>query len=230
MAKLYRALGLMSGTSMDGIDVAMLTTDGENRVERGPGATYPYIEEFRAQLRQALKDAHGLPDRAARPGCLASVEVELTERHAEAVAAFIAANGIERSSLDVIGFHGQTVLHKPEARLTVQLGDGARLAQATGIDVVYDLRAADIAAGGQGAPLVPVYHQALASGFGEPVAFVNIGGVANVTFVGTQTPPVAFDTGPGNAPIDDWVRRHTGCGAGYGWRHRGARLRQWEGA
>ena len=209
MTKPLRALGLMSGTSMDGIDVALITTDGEGLVERGPAATYAYPEDFRAKLRLANSDAAGLKHRTDRPGCLADVEADLTQRHAEAVRDFLAAHSIDPALIDVIGFHGQTVLHRPEARLTVQLGDGARLADLTGIDVVFDLRAADIAAGGQGAPLVPVYHQALASRFEDPVAFVNIGGISNVTFIGTRTPTLAFDAGPGNAPIDDWVRKHT---------------------
>ena len=211
MAKPVRALGLMSGTSLDGIDVAMLATDGEYVVERGPGATYPYPPEFRVALRQALADAAAITERSQRPGCLSAVERELTERHAAAVAAFLAANSIEASSIDVIGFHGQTVLHRPDARLTIQIGDGAGLAQLTGIDVVHDLRAADVAAGGQGAPLVPVYHRALAARLPQrPVAFLNIGGVANLTWIGPNSDLVAFDTGPGNALIDDFVFSRTG--------------------
>jgi anhydro-N-acetylmuramic acid kinase len=210
VTKSLRALGLMSGTSMDGIDVALITTDGEHLVERGPGATFAYPEAFRVQLRQAAAEAQDLLQRTARPGNLAGAEAELTQRHADAVGAFLAVQAIDPASIDVIGFHGQTVLHRPEQKLTVQLGDGPLLACLTGIDVVYDLRAADVAAGGQGAPLVPVYHRALASRFEEAVAFLNIGGIANVTFVGTKPPLIAFDTGPGNALIDDWVRRHTG--------------------
>jgi len=211
MTKPLRALGLMSGTSLDGIDVAMLTTDGEDAAERGPGATYPYPSEFRARLRQALTDAVAITERSQRPGCLAEVERELTERHAVAVAGFLSTHSLDAASIDVIGFHGQTVLHRPEDELTVQLGDGWNLAQLTGIDVVYDLRAADIAAHGWGAPLVPVYHQVLASNASQrPVAFLNIGGVANLTWIGAAGELVAFDTGPGNALIDDFVRARTG--------------------
>nr|PZN84493.1 MAG: hypothetical protein DIU57_08375 [Pseudomonadota bacterium] len=176
MGKLLRALGLMSGTSMDGIDVALIETDGEHEVVRGPHATYGYPPEFRERLREATNDAHALTDRRARPGRLGEVERELTERHAEAVAAFLTDTAISSTEIDVIGFHGQTVLHRPASRatsfgngadsqsppITVQLGDGELLAKLTGIDVVYDLRAADVEAGGQGAPLVPVYHSALA--------------------------------------------------------------------
>jgi anhydro-N-acetylmuramic acid kinase len=139
------------------------------------------------------------------------VEREVAERHAAAVTRFLGEQSIPAADIDVLSFHGQTVLHAPERRLTVQLGDGQRLARLTGIDVVYDLRAADMAGGGQGAPLVPVYHRAMAARLPErPVAVVNIGGVANVTWIGRDGSLIAFDTGPGNALIDDWMLRHTG--------------------
>jgi anhydro-N-acetylmuramic acid kinase len=112
---------------------------------------------------------------------------------------------------DLIGFHGQTILHRPDQRWTWQIGDGALLARLTGIDVINDFRSADVAAGGQGAPLMPLYHAAMArrSGLAEPLVVVNIGGVAQVTYIDGET-ILAFDTGPGNAPIDDWMQRHTG--------------------
>jgi anhydro-N-acetylmuramic acid kinase len=208
---MLRALGLMSGTSMDGIDVALIETDGEDLVARGPSATAPYDAPFRTRLVQAVGDARELADRKSRPGCLAEVERELTERHAAAVTEFLKQHGLHAADIAVIGFHGQTVLHAPERRLTVQLGEGGRLAEASGIDVVWDLRAADVAAGGEGAPLVPAYHRALAARLRErPVAVVNIGGVANVTWIGANGSLLAFDTGPGNALIDDWMLRHTG--------------------
>ena len=210
LAAPMRAIGLMSGTSMDGIDIALLETDGADRVKRLSGLSAAYPEEFRSKLQQALRDAARLDDRDGRPGCLAAVEKELTERHAEAVLRFMGNLALQPSAIDVIGFHGQTVLHRPADGLTVQLGDGARLAAMTGIDVVYDLRAADVAAGGQGAPLVPIYHRALVSGLPQrPVAFVNVGGVANVTWIGSKGQMLAFDTGPGNAMIDDWMRGRT---------------------
>lgn len=136
----------------------------------------------------------------------------VTVLHAGGVRVFLEANGIDPASIDVIGFHGQTVLHRPDERLTVQIGDGQALADETGIRVVYDLRAADIAAGGQGAPLVPVYHRALAAMLDRPhpVAVLNIGGVANVTFINGVPDPYACDTGPGNALIDDFMRHRNG--------------------
>jgi len=230
MGKMMRAIGLMSGTSMDGIDVALIETDGESRLKRGPAHTVAYEPKFRAALAYAIEEARQLTDRSSRPGCLRDVERELTERHAAAVGEFLAEHRLERAEIDVIGFHGQTVLHRrivdnvyvraagPDApsaevvetsrMLTVQLGNGALLARLTGIDVVYDLRAADCAAGGQGAPLAPVYHRALAARLPErPIAILNIGGVANVTWIGRAGELLAFDTGPGNAMIDDWMQR-----------------------
>ena len=135
----------------------------------------------------------------------------LTEAHAEAVKALLKKAGLAPRDVALIGFHGQTILHRPEQRWTWQIGDGALLARLTGIDVVNDFRSADVKAGGQGAPLVPLYHAALArkAGLAEPLVVVNIGGVANVTYIDGDT-VLAFDTGPGNAPIDDWMQRHTG--------------------
>ena len=194
MANVLRALGLMSGTSADGVDAAIIETDGETVRSFGPCRTVPYP----ASLRQAVLAAmaageapHGL-------------EAAVTQANAHAARALIADAG----PVDLIGMHGQTIVHQPERRRTVQIGDGAALAVALGVSVVNQFRAADVAAGGQGAPLVPLFHQALAAALG-PVAVLNVGGVANVTFTGD--PLLAFDTGPGNALMDDWVGRHTGA-------------------
>ncbi len=212
MSKIRRALGLMSGTSMDGIDLALLETDGSTVVRHLGASSVAYPKAFRARLRQALADASSMRRREERPGCLAEVERELTERHAEAALRFIAEQKLGADAIDVIGFHGQTVLHRPAERLTVQLGDGQLLAHMTGIDVVYDLRAVDVAAGGEGAPLAPAYHRALAAKLPQrPCAFLNIGGVANVTWIGADGSLLAFDTGPGNAMLDDLVLRATGA-------------------
>jgi anhydro-N-acetylmuramic acid kinase len=228
-----RALGLMSGTSLDGIDIALIETDGTTSVRRGAAATVAYPPAFRARLVQAIQEAREITARRQRPGILADIEREITERHAEIVTRFMGQHSLQPAAIDVIGFHGQTVLHKDQvierrewlrddvapqlsqpgdpltAKLTVQLGDGPLLAKLTGIDVVYDLRAADCASGGQGAPLVPVYHRALVAKLPQrPVAIVNIGGVANVTCVSADGHLIAFDTGPGNALIDDWMVKH----------------------
>jgi len=219
MTKIIRtAIGLMSGTSMDGIDIALLRTDGENVIERGPSMGIPYEPAFRDRLKQALVDARDLTDRTARPGDLAAVERNLTLRHAVAVSDFLYRHDLSPAEIDVIGFHGQTVLHRPDEALTVQLGDGALLAQMTGIPVVYDMRANDMVHGGQGAPLIPVYHAALSASAGQPLpaVFVNIGGISNLTFVGRNGEIVAYDCGPGNTLIDQWVEMHTGAAYDHG--------------
>jgi anhydro-N-acetylmuramic acid kinase len=207
---LVRAIGLMSGTSMDGIDVAVVDTDGVNHVHPGPAREYAYPAAFKQKIASSLEDAKTIKGRGDRPGSLAEVEKEITKRHAEAVQQFLFETGIDAHSIDIIGFHGQTVLHRPGQALTVQLGDGQALADAVQIPVVFDLRANDMEHGGQGAPLVPVYHAALAANMAESVAFVNIGGISNVTFVCKGQDPVAFDSGPGNALIDQWVLAQAG--------------------
>jgi anhydro-N-acetylmuramic acid kinase len=206
------AIGLMSGTSLDGIDVALIATDGEHIEKFGPARTYPYAEADRDVFRQAFRDALTLTDRAARPGALGQAEALTTRRHAEAVEAFLRDESVSPADIDLVGFHGQTVFHDPARALTVQIGDGQALADRLGVPVVWDFRADDMAAGGQGAPLAPVFHKALATtaGLDEPVVFLNLGGVANVTYVGPEGELIAFDTGPGNALLDDWTRARTG--------------------
>jgi anhydro-N-acetylmuramic acid kinase len=199
------ALGLMSGTSLDGIDVAAIDSDGQSYVAIGPALTVPYPDEFRERLRSV----------AGGVGPVAEVEAQLTRLHAAAVAEFRARHPQTQSAL--IGFHGHTILHQPENRRTWQIGDGALLARLIGCDVVCDFRGADIAAGGEGAPLAPLYHAALAAMLEKPLAVLTLGGVGNVTWIGEGEGDIlAFDTGPGNAMLDDWVRRHTGQSADLG--------------
>ena len=168
------AIGLMSGTSMDGIDVAMVRTDGRNQIEFGPSLAIDYSPETKRKIEASLEDAKVINERFERPGSTVDVERLVTDLHAEVVNRFLGENGLSPEEVDAIGFHGQTVLHRPAERLTVQLGLGEELAQQTGIDVVYDMRAADMVAGGQGAPLVPVFHQALAKTLEQklPLCFV----------------------------------------------------------
>jgi len=194
----------MSGTSLDGIDVAAIVTDGQDYVAAGPGMTLEYPADFRERLRGVLGGV----------GDVAAVEAELTRLHADAVAAF--RRSYPETSVELVGFHGHTILHRPEQRRTWQIGDGALLAPLVGVDVVANFRSADVAAGGQGAPLAPLYHAALAAALEKPVAVLNLGGVGNVTWIGAGIDQIiAFDTGPGNALIDDWVRRHTGQAADF---------------
>jgi anhydro-N-acetylmuramic acid kinase len=206
------AIGLMSGTSLDGVDAALINTDGERVGRLGPTGYRAYTETERGTLIAALAAARNLADRRARPGPIAEAESIVTAVHAEAIEALLAASGIERDSVGVVGFHGQTVLHRPQQRLTIQIGDGRALAQRVGIPVVYDFRAADVAAGGEGAPLVPAFHRALIANLDQPhpIAVLNIGGVANLTFIDGNEDPIACDVGPGNALIDDFVRARSG--------------------
>ncbi|HXV23778.1 MAG TPA: anhydro-N-acetylmuramic acid kinase [Alphaproteobacteria bacterium] len=194
------AVGLMSGTSMDGIDAALLQTDGEAKLRPVAFLTVPYDAAFRTRLAGAV--AAGCANR--------ELERELTRLHADAVRRLIQEAAVAAEKIALIGFHGHTVLHSPAKRRTVQIGDGAALARMTGIAVVDDFRSADVAAGGEGAPLAPVFHRAIAAGLERPLATLNVGGVANVTWIGSDGALLAFDTGPGNALIDDWAMAHIG--------------------
>ncbi|WP_270936928.1 anhydro-N-acetylmuramic acid kinase [Falsiroseomonas oryzae] len=205
-----RTIGLMSGTSLDGVDAAWVETDGESIGRLGPALTLPYDPALRRDLRSLLDRA---PELAPDDPFLADCVARLTARHVEAVRAI-------GWQADLIGFHGQTILHRPARPgsnapgFTWQVGDAARLARETGLSVAYDFRSADVAAGGQGAPLVPIVQAAMARDLPKPLAVLNLGGVGNVTWIGQGGPEagelIAFDTGPANGPLDDWARRATG--------------------
>jgi anhydro-N-acetylmuramic acid kinase len=194
----------MSGTSCDGIDAALIETDGEKQLRAGPGLTQPYDRAFAGRLTGLM----------GGEGDAAAIEAELTRRHAAIVTALLGVAGLRARDVAIIGFHGQTIRHEPHRRRTWQIGDGPLLAALTGIDVVNDFRAADVAAGGQGAPFAPLYHAALAGDLERPLAVLNLGGIGNVTWIGPGNGEserlLAFDTGPGNALIDDWCRAHIG--------------------
>ncbi len=207
------ALGLMSGTSLDGIDAGLLETDSRAVVRAGPSMTTPYDSDLRERLRAILGGG----------GPIEEVERDLTLAHAEIVAELLTSADLKPEAVDLIGFHGHTTLHRPQEGRTVQIGDAVLLAERTGIAVVSDFRSRDVAEGGQGAPLVPLFHAAITAPLRRKhpsVAVLNVGGVANVTWIGEDfdieaaSPDpggiLAFDTGPGNALIDDWTRRHTG--------------------
>jgi anhydro-N-acetylmuramic acid kinase len=207
---MLKVIGLMSGTSLDGIDAALLETDGESQVTPGPSLTLPYDAQTRALLRSALDTARDFTRGAAMPALIQEAERVSTQAHAAAVQALLQKAGLAAGDVALVGFHGQTILHRPEQHWTWQIGDGALLAQQCGIDVINDFRSADVAAGGQGAPLMPLYHAALArKALRGALVVVNIGGVGNVTYIDGDM-VLAFDSGPGNAPIDDWMHRHTG--------------------
>jgi anhydro-N-acetylmuramic acid kinase len=195
-----RIIGLMSGTSLDGVDVALLETDGEFLITPGPALTHPFPPALRADLRTLLDRAADLPP--DDPFLLAT-EKSLTVHHLETIR-------IINEQADLIGFHGQTILHRPDQRRTWQIGDANLLARETRTPVAYDFRAADVAAGGQGAPFVPAYHAALAANLEKPLVILNIGGVANITYIAPDGTLLACDTGPGNALLDDFCQRHLG--------------------
>lgn len=209
------AVGLMTGTVLDGnIDVALLKTDGE-RVERfGHYALKPYDEQTRQLLIQALAEAREWQFAADEPAVFADAERQLTLAQATAVELVVAEAGLSMADITAVGFHGQTVLHRAPVALrygaTRQLGDGALMAKTLRCTVVSDFRSADVAAGGQGAPLSAIYHQALLRSLGadSSTAVLNLGGVANITWADETGELVAFDTGPANAPLNDFVGRH----------------------
>ena len=195
-----RAVGLMSGTSLDGIDAALIETDGERVSATGLAETTPYDPAFRERLRAAL----------GRREAPAELERDLTLAHVAEVVLVLAEAKLSPGEIDVIGFHGHTIFHDPKNGVTRQIGDGALLAERAGIDVVNDFRSADVAAGGEGAPLVPLYHAALARDLDKPVAVLNLGGVANLTWIGDDGHLLAFDTGPGVGLLDDWCAGRAG--------------------
>ena len=195
-------IGLMSGTSLDGIDAAYIKTDGVQVEEFGPGLTVPYEPAFRAALFDLLQNPLSTNK--------TTLEQDLTDRHTRVVRQLIDESSIQPQ---LVGFHGQTIFHHPRTETskaqTVQIGDGQRMANDLGIPVVYDFRQNDVSEGGDGAPVVPVFHQALAHDLPRPVAFVNVGGVSNITVI-TDKRLYAGDTGPGGALIDDWMQKKAG--------------------
>tara|TARA_Y100001970_G_scaffold293959_1_gene445086 strand:- start:14024 stop:15073 length:1050 start_codon:yes stop_codon:yes gene_type:complete len=188
----------MSGTSIDGIDAALVQTDGEKIFNFGPACTVPYSFALEQSIRSAL-------GKQSENGELVR---NLTDAHASAVENILSKHPTYKEKIQLIGLHGHTLFHSPDEGVTIQAGDGERLAKKTGYDVVYDFRFADVASGGQGAPLVPLFHEALGRDLDGPIEVVNIGGISNITWIDPagDMPPIAFDTGPGNALLDDWVR------------------------
>jgi anhydro-N-acetylmuramic acid kinase len=204
------AIGLMSGTSLDGVDAALIETDGEALVRAIAFVGDDYTRNERAAIQCAVQRALEL-DRPGEDPVIAEAERLLTVRHADAVGRLLATAGMTADAIGVVGFHGQTIAHRPDRGWTWQIGNGAALAAMTGIPVVDQLRTADVAAGGQGAPLLPVYHRALCAGLAKPVAVLNLGGVGNLTWIGEGDTLIAFDTGPANGLVNQWVEHQTGA-------------------
>jgi anhydro-N-acetylmuramic acid kinase len=211
-----RVLGFMTGTSLDAVDMAIVETDGETIASLGPAGERKLDPGTRAAVEAAIEAARDWPWGAAPPAAFGVAAAAVAEAHRAAAERFLAEKGLDRGDIDLVGVHGQTVLHEPPtasraAGRTVQLIDAQRLADALRLPVAHDFRTADVAAGGQGAPLAPAYHAALVrwSGLAPPVAVLNLGGVANVTLVGADGALEAYDTGPANGMIDLWVQART---------------------
>jgi anhydro-N-acetylmuramic acid kinase len=211
-----RILGFMSGTSLDAVDMAVIETDGESISAFGPAGERKLSQATRTLVERATADARAWPWGAPEPASFAPAARAVAQEHLRAARAFLAEHGASLTDLDLVGFHGQTVWHEPPGRSrpegrTVQLGEAGLLAQGLALPVAFDFRTADVAAGGQGAPLAPIYHaaRARASGLEPPLAVLNLGGVGNVTLIGPDEQIAAFDTGPANGMIDLWVQART---------------------
>jgi anhydro-N-acetylmuramic acid kinase len=210
-----RVLGFMSGTSLDAVDMAILETDGEAIQGFGPAGERKLTLETRMLIQAATDAAKAWSRGTPQPPVFAEASRAVAEEHLAAAREFLAAHGLAAADLDLAGFHGQTVLHERPTAMrigrTMQLGDGALLAKGLGVPVAFDFRTADVVAGGEGAPLAPIYHaaRAKASGLEPPVAVLNLGGVANITLIPTSGDLIAFDTGPANGMIDLWMQAKT---------------------
>lgn len=201
MSKVLTSLGLMSGTSMDGIDIAVIKTDGKKIYTIGPSFSTSYIPEIKFLIKRAVEEKRDID----------TAEQAITLAHAEVVKNFLLQLGMSNSDIDIIGFHGHTIDHDPDNGITIQIGDGELLAKQTGIDVICDFRSNDVDNGGQGAPLVPIYQKILfdrelEKSAGKAIAVLNIGGISNITFIDNDN-LIAMDTGMGNALLDSWVQK-----------------------
>ena len=196
----YFAIGLMSGTSCDGVDVALLETDGRDYLRLEEGITINYSKAIYSDIRKIANDSFRIED-------YMKLRRDITLFHADAVLQFLEKFDYDSAAIDVIGFHGHTIKHLPEQGMTLQAGDSGLLASATNIDVIGDFRSKDIASGGQGAPLVPIFLKAVTTSknLSMPVVFLNIGGISNITYINNDY-ILAYDVGPGNAMIDDIMK------------------------
>ena len=212
MGKIYTALGLMSGTSMDGVDASMIESDGEREYSIKLNKYYEYSDDLRKKLLNLRDKVLIAEDLINHSKLIKSIEREITLFHANIVNEILNISNLE---VDIIGFHGQTIFHDPKIKISKQIGDGKLLSQLTKKLVVYDFRQNDIKNGGQGAPLVPVYHKLISKIFKDngktnlPVTFLNIGGIANITQINEKYEMISMDIGPGNCLIDKWIRANT---------------------
>lgn len=204
---MLKTIGLMSGTSMDGIDAALLLTDGKSEIHPLAYSSLSYDKEFKQNLRNNEAECRKTQKNVASSELI----MQSTKLHAKIVEKLLKTQNLSTQDIDLIGYHGQSLYHNPKEKITVQIGDGQLLANLTKIKVINDFRTEDIMNGGQGAPLAPIYHQALASKLTLPIAFVNCGGIANISLIKglDANQVIGFDTGPGNALIDLYIRNKT---------------------
>lgn len=205
------AIGLMTGTALDGfVDAALIRTDGELVHEFGEFGLFPYSDADRAVLQDAVAAARAWAFDGPEPAIFADAEAIITRIYASAIQQLLAQANMTPADIAYIGGHGLTVLHRPDLGRTRQLLNGPRLAEMVDIDTIYDFRTADMVAGGQGAPLAPIYHAAILAHAkaDPPSAILNLGGVANVTYWGGGLELAAFDTGPANGPVNEWIEAH----------------------
>ena len=204
----YISIGLMSGTSQDGIDVGIIETDGKKIYEIGPSLFYPYQESFRKDLKRLID----VSIKAGKPTKDKTVGLQLSKLHIIAMQNLISSIGIDNKFKypDIIGFHGHTVIHSPNEGFTQQIGDSSLISKKMNLPVVGDFRANDIVNGGEGAPLTPIFHKAIFNNISYPVAVINIGGIANITWINNlEENIIAFDLGPGNCLLDEWISIYT---------------------
>ncbi len=204
--KTLLSIGTMSGTSADGVDASIIISNGEKIYHFGD----IYSHNYTAEQSTLIKSAYGIDKRtASKPELelLEKVANTITTEHIIAIKKLLEKSGLTANQIDIISFHGQTIIHKPEEAYTLQIGNPQKIANELKINVVADLRQNDIKNGGQGAPLIPIHHKTLCYNLEKPTAIINIGGVANITYIENDN-LIGFDTGTGNAMINDWVKKH----------------------
>jgi anhydro-N-acetylmuramic acid kinase len=210
MKKILRAIGLMSGTSMDGIDLALIESDGVEQIINQDFLYQPYKSEFKSKLQKITYCASN--NSLVDPWKIKEIENELTILHADLINNFLSKKHLSAKDIDIIGFHGHTIFHNPHKLITWQIGNGHLLASRTGINVIADFRSRDVVDGGHGAPLVPIYQFCLLKNQFLPAAILNIGGISNITYCYDQNEEniEAFDVGFGNSISDDLIKKKIG--------------------
>ena len=198
--KIFNALGTMSGTSLDGVDVSFLKTDGNKIYSLGHSSYLPYSISLQKNISSLIKLPHSIDLEL-----MLETSNQITHTHATAIKKNLEKNNLKSSDIDLIGFHGQTIYHNPQKKLTLQIGNPHLLSTLTNIRVMSDFRNKNIAEGEEGAPLAPLYHKILCANLKKPIAILNIGGVSNVTYLGNHEEILAFDTGPGCALLNDFI-------------------------